>query len=424
MMTRVLAVILGGGRGTRLFPLTKDRSKPAVPLGGKYRLVDIPISNCINSNIKKIYVLTQFNTASLHMHINRSYNFDIFSNGYIDILPAEQTLTSEAWYQGTADAVRQNLRHFADRDIDYVLILSGDQLYRMNLNEIIEYHVSKKADITISVLPVEREKTSGFGILKVDNTGKITDFVEKPKDPNILEEYKVKDFSFFNNSKLELEPDQNYLASMGIYVFNKKTLNTVLDNDMPDFGKHVIPSSINDYNVFAYPYNGYWEDIGTIGSFFQANLDITKKKPEFDFFDPNAPIYTHPRFLPPSKLSNNCVVIDSIIGEGCNLCGARIENSIVGIRTNIQEGSEIFETIIMGEDYTEDLNSHGPEIKLGIGKNCRISRTIIDKNARIGDGTIINSKENSPNEDHENYYVRDGVVIIPKNAVIPPGTII
>jgi len=424
MMTKVLAVILGGGRGTRLFPLTKDRSKPAVPLGGKYRLVDIPISNCINSNIKKIYVLTQFNTASLHMHINRSYNFDIFSNGYIDILPAEQTLTSEAWYQGTADAVRQNLRHFADREIEYILILSGDQLYRMDLNEIIKYHISKKADITISVLPVEREKTAGFGILKVNQDGKITDFVEKPTDPKILDEYKVNDFGFFNSSELSLKEGQNYLASMGIYVFNRKIINAVLDNDMSDFGKHIIPSSIHSYDVYAYPYNGYWEDIGTIGSFFQANLDITKRNPEFDFFNPTAPIYTHPRFLPPSKLSSNCRVIDSIIGEGCNVNASKIEKSIVGIRTNIHEGSEIFETIIMGQDFTEDINSHAHEVKLGIGKGCRICRTIIDKNARIGDGTVINSKENSKNEDHENYYIRDGIVIIPKNTVIPPGTVI
>lgn len=419
MLKNVLAVILGGGRGTRLFPLTKDRSKPAVPLCGKFRLVDIPISNCLNSDIKKMYVLTQFNTASLHMHINRSFNFDIFSGGYIDILAAEQTLTSENWYQGTADAVRHNLKHFADPNIDYVLILSGDQLYRMDLEKIVRYHKENNADITISVLPVEREKTHGFGIMKVKENGAVTDFTEKPTDPKILDEYKVNDMSFFPQSS-NFDPGKSYLASMGIYVFNKNILNEVLDNDLTDFGKHIIPQSINGYNVFAYPYGGYWEDIGTINSFYEANLALTEENSEFDFFDPVKPIFTHPRFLPPSKMID-CKLAKAIICEGCNIEKATvIEHSVIGIRTCIGENSEIYDSVIMGADFHGSRDSNKPIP--GIGKSCRIKRAIVDKNACIGDGTIIESKENCPDEDHENYYVRDGIVIIPKNAVIPSGT--
>ncbi len=421
MLKNVLAVILGGGRGTRLFPLTKDRSKPAVPLGGKFRLVDIPISNCINSDLKKIYLLTQFNTASLHMHINRSFNFDIFSGGYIDILAAEQTLTSENWYQGTADAVRHNLKHFVDPSIDYVLILSGDQLYHMNFEEIIQYHKDNNADITISVLPVKREKTHEFGIMKIDKNGAITDFTEKPTDPKILDDYSVKDMKFFPESS-NFDPQKTYLASMGIYVFNKNILHEVLDNDSTDFGKHIIPQSINSYNMFAYPYCGYWEDIGTIKSFYEANLALTDKVSDFDFFDPINPVYTHPRFLPPSKITD-CKLVRSIVCEGCVIGkNTVIEHSVIGIRTHIGENSEIYDSVIMGEDF------HGtdePDKPIsGIGKSCKISRTIIDKNASVGDGTIIKSKENCPDEDHKNYCIRDGIVIIPKNTVIAPGTII
>ncbi len=422
MTNNVLAIILGGGRGTRLFPLTKDRSKPAVPLGGKYRLVDIPISNCINNNIKKIYILTQFNTASLHMHINRSFNFDIFSNGYIDILAAEQTPTRETWYQGTADAVRQNLQHFSDPSIEYFLILSGDQLYRMDFDSILEYHLEKKADVTVSVLPVERSKTAGFGILKVNNNARITDFVEKTTDPAILDAYKVKDMSIFG-PEVARNKDKTYLASMGIYVFNRKAMYEALDNDMTDFGKHIIPASISDLKVFAYPYNGYWEDIGTIDAFYDANLLLTKKDRPFDFFDPKSPIFTHPRFLPPSILTN-CNVTESCICEGCHLSGSKIHNSVVGIRSVVQEGSEIFDSILLGNDAFENGSKAQSTVPLGIGKRCRIERTIIDKNARIGDGTIIRSKEGCPNEDHDNYYVRDGIVIIPKHAVIEAGSVI
>ena len=420
-MRRVLAVIMGGGRGTRLFPLTKDRSKPAVPLGAKYRLVDIPISNCLNSDIKKIYILTQFNTASLHMHINRSFSFDIFSNGYIDILPAEQTLTSEMWYQGTADAVRKNLRHFADPFIDYILILSGDQLYRMNFNSILEYHIEKNAEITVSVLPVEEEKTSGFGILKVNKSGQITNFFEKPTDPKILKDYRVSNWKFFSETT-DVHPDKKYLASMGIYVFNRNIIDEVLNNDKTDFGKHIIPDCIKTRNVYAYPFEGYWEDIGTISSFYEANLEMTKKNPKFNFFDPSSPVYTHPRFLPPSRLAN-CNIVDSIVSEGCIIEGSEIHNSVIGIRSIISQGSSIYDSIIMGMDHLEDspTDSRGPR---GIGKNCTIHRTIIDKNARIGDGTIITSKEGFDNGDFANYYIRDGIVIIPKNAVISPGTMI
>ena len=417
--SNILAVILGGGRGTRLFPLTLSRSKPAVPLGGKYRLVDIPISNCINSNIKKMFILTQFNTASLHMHINRSFSFDIFSNGYVDILAAEQTMTSDSWYEGTADAVRKNLQHFVDPSIDYVIILSGDQLYRMNYREILKFHIENKADITVSVLPVEEEKTHAFGILKVNKQARITDFIEKTKDPKKLADFRIDDFSFFPNND-QIEPNKKYLASMGIYVFNREVLNPVLANDMVDFGKHIIPASIDSYNVFAYPFCDYWEDIGTIGSFYEANLNLTKEKPDYDFFDLESPIYTHPRFLPPTR-HKNCTIVQSSICEGCNLNGSKIEHSVIGIRTTVRENSQIKDCIIMGQDYYQNgINS----IPLGIGKGCKIERTIIDKNASIGDGTVITSKKGCPNEDHENYYVRDGIVIIPKHAVIKPGTII
>lgn len=418
-MKNVLAIILGGGRGTRLFPLTKDRSKPAVPLGGKYRLVDIPISNCLNNGVKKIYVLTQFNTASLHMHINRSFNFDIYSQGYIDILAAEQTLTSDKWYEGTADAVRSNLRHFVDAEIDTVMILSGDQLYRMNFHEILAYHNSRNADITVSVLPVEREKTAGFGILKVDQAGKITDFVEKTKDPDILDKFKVPNLGFFKGGDA-ISPDKAYLASMGIYVFKRNVLDPVLDNDMTDFGKHIIPWSINHYNVFAYPYEGYWEDIGTIKSFYEATLNLTSENPEFDFFDPQAPVYTHPRFLPPSKF-NDCTITQSIISEGGKLWKATIKHCVIGIRSTVRDGSSLSDTIMMGQDYYDSPNNTHT-VPIGIGKNCKIERTIIDKNARIGDNTTILSKENVPDADFENYYIRDGIVIIPKNAVLQPGT--
>ena len=418
-MRRVLAVIMGGGRGTRLFPLTKDRSKPAVPLGAKYRLVDIPISNCLNSDIKKMYILTQFNTASLHMHINRSFNFDIFSHGYIDILPAEQTLTSKNWYQGTADAVRKNLRHFADPEIDYILILSGDQLYRMNFNQIIDYHIEKNADITVSALPVEEKKTSGFGVLKVDKGGQISDFVEKPTDPAVLKDYRIKNWKSFTNDD-EIPAHKNHLASMGIYVFNRSIIDEVLDNDMSDFGKHIIPTCIQTRKVFAYPFNGYWEDIGTIGSFYEANLAMTKKNPPFNFFDPMSPVYTHPRFLPPSKLIN-CNIVDSIISEGCQLKGSEIHNSVIGIRTIVQKGTSIYDSVIMGNDHFHEKASSTTPPGI-IGKDCRITRTIIDKNATIGDGTIIESKKKHENSDHANYYIRDGIVIIPKSAVIPPGT--
>ena len=416
---RTLAIVLGGGAGTRLFPLTKDRAKPAVPLGGKYRLVDIPISNCLNSGLRSIYVLTQFNSLSLHRHIQASYKFDNFSRSFIDILAAQQTPEGSQWYQGTADAVRQNMRYFLEGPFDYFLILSGDQLYRMDFRALLHQHIRSGADITLATKPVRREQVAEFGIMQSGADRRITRFVEKPKDPSILEEMKMsRELMVEVGSGKEKELFQ---ASMGIYLFNRDVLIECLKNDLADFGKHVIPQSIERYNVRAYIFQGYWEDIGTVRAFYEANLDLTDIVPEYSFFDANAPIYTHPRFLPGSKV-NGAILRQAIIADGCIISDAHLERCVIGVRSTIQSGATIRDSIVMGADYFEqDRHVDEKQPAIGIGRNCVIDRAIIDKNARIADGVVITPEGKPTDFDGDNYFIRDGIVIVPKNAAIPAG---
>ncbi len=426
----VLALILGGGAGTRLFPLTQHRSKPAVPLGGKYRLIDVPISNCINSGVVKIFVLTQYNSASLNRHVSQTYRFSAFSDGFVEILAAEQRADSPQWFQGTADAVRQVLPHVDIWDIDALLILSGDHLYRMDYGEFLNRHYETKADVTISVQPCERETASEFGLLKCDADGRITEFSEKPKG-EALDAMQVDTSSLFDLNQEEAEK-RPFLASMGIYVFNFKYLKNMLESNESwvDFGREVIPAAIDCCNVQAHLFNAYWEDIGTISAFYKANLDMTAPLPKFNLFDAAAPIYTRARYLPPSKILN-CEIYNSTISEGCIVNGARITNSIIGLRARIGSGTHIENSIIMGADYYEaledmqvDLEAHQPHI--GIGSNTVIRRAIIDKNARIGAGVHLVNEDGIEHFDSPdgNYYIRDRIIIVPKLGAIADGTIV
>ncbi len=422
---RVLAIILGGGKGTRLYPLTKERSKPAVPFGGKYRIVDIPISNCINSGFKKIYLLTQFNSASLHLHIINSYNFDRFSRGFVEILAAEQTLEHSGWYEGTADAVRKNFGHFKAQRPTHYIILSGDQLYRMDLKEFMDQHLSSGANITIAAKAVNREDASGFGIMQVDKTNNITAFMEKPaKDLNI-DDWKIPE----DMRTPDLPANLEYLASMGIYIFDADTMEEMLDNEFNDFGKEIIPMAIKEKKVASYIFNGYWEDIGTIKSFYEATLDLTNPVPNFNFYDEDKPIYTHMRNLPPSKI-NNADMTSSLASEGCVISNSRIQHSVIGVRSIINEGCDFNGVIMMGADsYENDENKkYNKRHKLpniGIGKNCKINKAIIDKNARIGENCCINiSGKHYDDGDHGLFYSADGIIVIRKGAVIPDGTVI
>lgn len=422
----VLAVIMGGGQGTRLFPLTRDRSKPAVPLAGKYRLVDIPISNCINSNLKRVYLLTQFNSASLHRHISQSYKFDHFTGGFVEILAAEQTFENTSWYQGTADAVRKNLVHFLNNDFQYALILSGDQLYRMDYRKILAQHVESYADITVATIPVPRREATSLGILQTDAERRIVRFEEKPKDPAVLDSLQVPRDLY---GKFDIQGDEDFfLASMGIYVFNREVLIKLLDNNQTDFGKHIIPGAIDTHRVFSYVYQGYWEDIGTIRAFFEANLDLVAELPRFNFFDMASPIFTRPRFLPATKI-NGGAINHAVISDGCIINRARIEHTLVGIRSMVEEGAMLNRVILMGSDYYESAQSiarHEAEglPRIGVGAGTRIEEAIVDKNARIGNNCSISPAGKPDNVDHPLYFIRDGVVCIPKNAVIPHGTII
>jgi glucose-1-phosphate adenylyltransferase len=424
--SNVLSVIMGGGQGTRLFPLTRDRSKPAVPLAGKYRLVDIPISNCINSGLKRIYLLTQFNSASLHRHISQSYKFDHFSGGFVEILAAEQTFSDTSWYQGTADAVRKNLLHFLNHDFEYLLILSGDQLYRMDFRKIIAEHADSGADITIATIPVNREGAQSLGIMQMDSNSRIHRFVEKPKDPALLDSLHLDPALF---AQLGIEPGQEYfLASMGIYLFNREVLLKLLDNSLTDFGKHIIPGAIEAQKVHASIFQGYWEDVGTIRSYFEANLDLVAELPRFNFFDMSAPIFTRPRFLPASKI-NGAEINHAVISDGCIINHCKVNHTIVGVRSTINEGCELTRTILLGHDYYEsDVSIKQFEARglprIGVGRNTFIENAIIDKNARIGENCRISPAGKPEKMDHPQYYIRDGIVIIPKNAVIPHGTVI
>jgi glucose-1-phosphate adenylyltransferase len=415
---RTLAIIMGGGAGTRLFPLTKDRSKPAVPLGGKYRIVDIPISNCLNSGLRSIYVLTQFNSMSLHRHIQASYKFDNFSRSFIDILAAQQTPEGSQWYQGTADAVRQNMRYFLERPFDYYLILSGDQLYRMDFREILHQHIQSGAEITLATKPVRRKQVSEFGIMESGVDRRIVRFLEKPKDAVLLQEMKMS--RELLRAVGSNEDEELFQASMGIYIFNRDVLVKCLDNDLADFGKDVIPQSIKDRQVHAFIFQGYWEDIGTVRAFYEANLDLTDVVPEYSFFDAEAPIYTHPRFLPGSKV-NGATLRQAIISDGCIISDAHIERSVIGIRSIIQSGATVRNSVIMGADYFEQDRPDADVPPIGIGRNCVVDRAIVDKNARIADGVVITPEGKPSNLDADNYFIRDGIVIVPKNAVIPAG---
>jgi glucose-1-phosphate adenylyltransferase len=431
--SNVLSVIMGGGQGTRLFPLTKERSKPAVPLAGKYRLVDVPISNCINSGLRRVYLLTQFNSASLHRHISQSYKFDHFSGGFVEILAAEQTYADTSWYQGTADAVRKNKIHFRNHDWDYLLILSGDQLYRMNFREIIAQHVETGAEITIATKPVRRPEIPGLGIMQIDEERRITRFVEKPSDPATQDGLRI-DPAWHGTLGIE-GGGEFFLASMGIYVFNRDLLLPrsagtpgLLDNTYPDFGKHIIPQAIKDHRVYSHVFQGYWEDIGTIRAFFEANLDLTSELPRFNFFDMSAPIFSRLRFLPGSKI-NGAAIDHAVISDGCIINRSAISHTIIGLRSIVGQGTVLNRTVLLGSDYYESLDSireHEArgEPRIGIGANCRIENTIVDKNARIGDNVIISPAGKPDKVDHPKYYVRDGIVIIPKDGMIPHNMVI
>jgi glucose-1-phosphate adenylyltransferase len=415
-----LAIVMGGGAGTRLFPLTKDRAKPAVPLAGKYRIVDIPISNCINSGVRQVYVLTQYNSASLNRHIARTYKFDQFTRGFVEVLAAQQTQDGERWYQGTADAVRQNLRYFTENNYDYYMILSGDQLYRMDFREVMAQHIKTKAELTIATLPVNAQDATSLGIMKTDATGRIHEFVEKPKDPEVLKSLQMPVETL---AELGLSPDEpRYQASMGIYVFNRQALIDSLDNDCMDFGKHIIPSALKKYNVHAFNFQGYWEDIGTIRSFFHANLDLCKLVPQYDFFDSAAPIFTHARILPATKI-NGANIKEALISDGCIITDAHVETAVIGVRSIIETGTTLREVVIMGADYYAGAAGTDPnKAPPGIGRNCRIERTIIDKNVHIGDNVVITPDGKPENMDSELFHIRDGIVVIPKDTVIPSGT--
>lgn len=423
---RVVALILGGGKGTRLYPLTKERSKPAVSFGGKYRLVDIPLSNCINSGYKKIYLLTQFNSTSLHLHITNSYNFDRFSSGFVEILAAEQTLENDKFYEGTADSVRKSMSHFKAQNPTHYIILSGDQLYRMDLRDFFDSHIRSGASISVATTIVNRTDASRFGIVKTDDTNRIIEFKEKPAPDIDISAWKISPELMAANP----DPSKEYLASMGIYIFNASTLESVLnESDSKDFGKEVIPNSIGNYIVNAYVFNGYWEDIGTIKSFYDANIKLTDIDPEFNFYNEAEPIYTHMRNLPPSKI-NGASIFCTLTSEGCVITNCKLSRSIIGVRSIIENGSDLSGVIMMGADFyqnpeekKDDANRGLPTI--GIGKNCFISRTIIDKNARIGNNVRINvDGRNYENGDHGNFYSADGIIVIRKGAVIPDGTII
>lgn len=420
----VIAVILGGGAGTRLYPLTAARSKPAVPIAGKYRLVDIPISNCINSDINRIFVLTQFNSASLNKHIKNTYLFSNFSSGFVDILAAEQTPDNPGWFQGTADAVRQSLRHIRNNDFEYILILSGDQLYQMDFCEMLNNHTKSGADISIATIPVAAREATEFGIMKTDENNNITSFIEKPK-ADVLNDWAS------DTGRQMQDQGRVYLASMGIYIFNRKLMNELLLNKFPDskdFGKEIMPSSITDHKVVSYQYDGYWTDIGNIYSFFEANLALTSDIPVFNLFDSAKPIYTRARMLPPAKISGTTLE-KTMIAEGCIILASRVETTVMGIRSRVGHGTTIVNSYLMGNDFYETIeqmeeNKSTGVPRIGIGDRCYIKNAIIDKNVRIGNDVRINGGSHLENVDHTLYTVKDGIVVVKKNAVLHDGFVI
>ncbi len=419
-MIKMISLILGGGAGSRLFPLTEKRSKPAVPIGGKYRLIDIPISNCIHSGVKRMFVLTQYNSASLNAHIKNTYNFDVFTPGFVDILAAEQTPGNKEWFQGTADAVRQSQQHFMRHDFDYVLILSGDQLYQMDFEEMAKHHIATNADITIACLPVDARDATGFGIMKVNEKGYIPRFIEKP-DADLLPDW-VSEVNAANAKR-----GRHFLASMGIYIFSRKALDDLFEEhpDATDFGKEIIPAAIGaGRKVAAYQYNGYWTDIGTIRSFFEANIELTDHIPPFNLFDNNRYIYTRGRMLPPAKFYGGTQVNRALIAEGSIIHARVIEGSIVGLRSRIGENTVIKDAIVMGNDSYQTLQeiaTNQDEIPMGVGHYCHIEHAILDKDCRIGNNVVIKGGDHLPDTDNEHFTIRDGIVVVKKGAVIPEG---
>ena len=418
-MNDVLTIVLGGGRGTRLFPLTHHRSKPAVPIGGKYRLIDIPISNCLHAGLKRIFVLTQFNSASLNRHIAQTYRLDMFSDGFVEILAAEQTPESSDWFQGTADAVRQAARHFAGYDADNYLILAGDHLYRMDFNDLIESHIEGRADITIGAQPVTPPEATQMGIFMFDVDGQITGFEEKPNAARLAEIGTSTPRGAMAGGTSAEKP---FVASMGIYVFSRDVLLETLTQPGIDFGKEIIPKALSKYRVQPYVYRGYWADVGTIDAFYDANIELTRRGPAFNFFHPRWPIYTHPRFLPGTR-TYDCRVDQSIIAEGCYLDGCSVTESVIGIRSHIHPGSSVTRSVLLGADsYEEDLASD--DIPLGIGRDVVLDRVIVDKNARIGDGVKLANEKGVQEADGDGYYIRSGIVIVPKGGRIAPGVVV
>ncbi len=420
----VLAIIMGGGQGSRLFPLTHRRSKPAVPLAAKCRIVDIPISNCINSGIRKMYVLTQFNSESLNRHITSAYRFDHFGDNFVHILAAQQTPGDDHWYQGTADAVRQNLSFFLERPYKYFLILSGDQLYRMDFRLMMMHHLGNGADVTIATTPVTREPARAFGLMHTDESSRITRFVEKPGGDDALLDQLAMPAPLLESVGIA-PPEERFQASMGIYLFNRAVLEEALANDHPDFGKHIIPNIIRDKRVYSYIFNDYWEDIGTIASYYEANLECTKIVPKFNFFDAKNPIYTRARLLPASKI-NNAIIEEALLSDGCIITSATIRRSIIGVRSVIESGCEITDSIVIGSDYYNKVRIiNGEEVSapLLIGEGTRIHRAIVDKNVSIGRGVVIHPRDRV-HEDNEWCHVRDGIVVVPKGKVIPDGTVV
>ena len=420
MSMDTLAIILGGGQGSRLFPLTATRSKPAVPIGGKYRLIDIPISGCMHADFRRIFVLTQFNSASLNRHISQTYRLDRFSGGFVEILAAEQTPDNPNWYQGTADAVRQAARHFTQHPAEYDLVLAGDHLYRMDYSALVDAHRRQQADITIAAQPVDTDMATQMGIFRFDRDGNIAAFEEKPKAPRLAEIGRSipAGASFGTHTD-----DRPFMASMGIYVFSRRVLVEMLEREPGhDFGRELIPNALGKYRVKPYLYDGYWADVGTIESFYDANVGLGRHDAPFRFWDPERPIYTHLRDLPGSRLTG-CHVNDSIVADGCDVEGATILDSIVGIRTKVQEGARIANTVILGADFYEDTPAPGLP-KLGIGRDVVLNRVVIDKNARIGDGAQLTNEAAVDHADGDGYYIRGGIIVVPKGGIIAPGAVV
>ncbi len=415
-MNDVVTLILGGGRGTRLFPLTHMRSKPAVPLGGKYRLIDIPISNCLHAGLKRIFVLTQFNSASLNRHVAQTYRLDLFSNGFVEVLAAEQTPESSDWFQGTADAVRQAARHFKGYDADYYLILAGDHLYRMDFCELVESHIEGRADITIAAQPVSTADASQMGIFRFDDEGQIVAFEEKPDAARLAE---IGTSAPRRSGPGGTSPDKPFVASMGIYVFSRDVLLDILEQPGVDFGKEILPKALGTYRVNSYVFRGYWADVGTIEAFYDANIQLTRYGAPFNFFHPRWPIYTRPRFLPATR-AYACTLESSIVAEGCYLDQCTIQESVIGIRTHVAPNAQIARSVLLGADSYEEESGAGP-IPLGIGRGAVLDRVIVDKNARIGDGVRLVNAAGVDHADGPGYFIRNGIIIVPKGALVAPG---